>query len=66
MFDETRLAHLSRICILRYDTTYLGSKYIYTSSFLLLNIHTSHKLPKAGQDTKSDAHMYQATFATDR
>lgn len=30
-----------RICILRYDTTYLGSKYIYNSSFLIH--YYSHK-----------------------
>jgi hypothetical protein len=35
MINDMRLAQISRICILRYDTTYLGSEYIHNSSFLI-------------------------------
>jgi hypothetical protein len=42
MINEMRLIQISRICILRYDTTYLGSKYIYNSSFLIhYHLHKS-------------------------
>jgi len=51
---KMHLAHLSRICILRYDTTYFSDIYIPDHSLFII-IHTRHKLSKAGQDTTSDA-----------